>query len=623
VPEYLAPGVFVEEVSFRSRTIEGVPTSTTGFVGMARYGPVHYVMADGVTYGPRPTDARLVTSFADYEDAYGGLEPLQTGDQGERVCYVAHAVRAFFLNGGSVLYISRVFRPNSAADNGVAYQAVSVGAGTATWRARWPGAYGNALVSVAPKRTKNVAVTDSGGNVTAQGAVNGGLAEIYTAPPATPVTDATPLDVTKLAVVHVAQDGTQTFYGQGDVLTTPPAGAQIYLVDMSVTVQAGTDPSVVYTGVGVHPAHRRYIGRILDKDEPADENCVVWLDWTAPGQAAADLAPELAVALAGNPNPRLAHGNDGVTVTADDILGEDADPDDALKKATGLYALGEIDDIAIVAAPDGGSLDGPGLPPTEALAAAGALIAHAELLRYRIAIIDAPPDQSITEIREFRGQFDSTRAALYHPWVVILDPLQAPTAGTPPPTLTLPPSGFVAGIYGRSDANRGVFKAPANEVVQGLTRLEANINTGRQMVLNPEGINALRFFEGGGNKVWGARTVSSDPEWIYVNVRRLFIYLEHSIDNSMQWAVFEPNDQRLWDSIRTSVEDFLFTEWAAGGLLGSKPEEAYFVRCDRTTMTQNDLDNGRLICLIGVAPVKPAEFVIFRIGQWTADATVS
>ncbi len=165
-----------------------------------------------------------------------------------------------------------------------------------------------------------------------------------------------------------------------------------------------------------------------------------------------------------------------------------------------------------------------------------------------------------------------------------------------------------------------MYKAPANEVVQGLTRFEANINKPRNDVLNPEGINALRFFEGRGNRVWGARTMSSDPEWIYVNVRRLFIYLERSIDVSMQYAVFEPNNPRLWDSIRRTVEDFLYVQWLAGALLGATPEEAYFVRCDRTTMTQNDLDNGRLICLIGVAPTKPAEFVIFRIGQFTADA---
>jgi phage tail sheath protein FI len=225
----------------------------------------------------------------------------------------------------------------------------------------------------------------------------------------------------------------------------------------------------------------------------------------------------------------------------------------------------------------------------------------------------------MNEIRDYRGKFDSKYAALYHPWIEILDPTQRPSQGAPQRRIMLPPSGFVTGIYARSDIERGVHKAPANEIVRGLTRFEANINKARQDVLNPEGINALRFFEGRGNRVWGARTISSDPEWKYVNVRRLFIYIEHSIDKGTQWAVFEPNNQRLWANIRQTVEDFLLVLWRDGALLGDKPEDAYFVRCDRTTMTQNDLDNGRLICLIGIAPVKPAEFVIFRIGQWTAD----
>ena len=181
----------------------------------------------------------------------------------------------------------------------------------------------------------------------------------------------------------------------------------------------------------------------------------------------------------------------------------------------------------------------------------------------------------------------------------------------------------MTGIYARSDIQRGVWKAPANEIVSGLTKFEANINKARQDVLNPEGINALRFFEGRGSRVWGARTMTSDPEWKYVNVRRFFIFLEHSIDKSTQWAVFEPNNERLWANVRHTIEDFLLVQWRDGALMGSKPDEAYFVRCDRTTMTQNDLDNGRLICLIGVSPVKPAEFVIFRIGQWTADAKLT
>jgi uncharacterized protein len=253
-------------------------------------------------------------------------------------------------------------------------------------------------------------------------------------------------------------------------------------------------------------------------------------------------------------------------------------------------------------------------------ACADRLITHAEKCRYRIAVIDGPEQSSISEIRAFRGRYDSKYAALYHPWIEILDPLFPSAPGVPPRKLVLPPSGFVTGIYARSDIERGVHKAPANEVVRGLTKFELNINRPRQEVLNPEGVNCLRFFEGRGNRVWGARTISSDPEWKYVNVRRLFIYMEHSIDKATQWAVFEPNNERLWANIKSAVEDFLFVLWRDGALIGDKPEHAYFVRCDRSTMTQNDLDNGRMICLVGVAPSRPAEFVIFRIGQWTAEA---
>jgi phage tail sheath protein FI len=183
----------------------------------------------------------------------------------------------------------------------------------------------------------------------------------------------------------------------------------------------------------------------------------------------------------------------------------------------------------------------------------------------------------------------------------------------------MPPSGFITGIYARNDTERAVYKAPANEVVRLSIGFEQLLNKGQQEVLNPEGINCMRFFEGRGFRVWGARTTSSDPEWKYVNLRRYFAYLERSIDRGTQWAVFEPNNEILWANVRLTIQDFLYNEWAMGGLLGEKPEKAYFVRCDRSTMTQNDLDNGRLVCLIGVAVSRPAEFVIFRIGQWTAD----
>jgi uncharacterized protein len=184
-----------------------------------------------------------------------------------------------------------------------------------------------------------------------------------------------------------------------------------------------------------------------------------------------------------------------------------------------------------------------------------------------------------------------------------------------------PPSGHLAGIYARVDVERGVHKAPANELIRGIVQIDQTINKREQDLLNPFpiNINVLRFFPDRGNRVWGARVVTSDPEWKYINVRRLFIFLESSLTVGTQWVVFEPNDEPLWARVRASVSNFLTTVWRSGALQGATAAEAFFVKCDRTTMTQDDIDNGRLIILVGVAPVKPAEFVIFRIQQKTLE----
>lgn len=623
MPEYLAPGVYVEEVSFRSKSIEGVPTSTTGFAGMTRYGPVQYAG------GPKTSEPRLITSFTEFERVYGGLEPLVIGTT-ERLCFLAHAARAFFDNGGKRLYVSRVFAPRVAPAtdiSGVASLEIRTASAAliATWRARWPGRAGNVLVETRVVRSGNIAFK-VGNVVQVKRARAGAVVEILSAPqtgdPPLKSGNAPPA-LADLAVVEIALDGTQTFV-TNDGLTpySMPVGTEVVirLVEMQVIVTPEGEGAVVYDELAADPRQKRYIGKILQRDDPEDENAIVWLEPNAVSPPTPiDLILDLRGALAGGNPLRLDGGHDGLEASPDNLAGKEADPDHAEQKATGLAALGEIDDIAIVALPDGGGYE---RSSGNCEQAADRLISHAERLRYRIAVVDAPQGSSMTEIRQFRGGFDSKYAALYHPWIEIFDPTERPSQGAPPKRLLLPPSGFVTGIYARSDIERGVHKAPANEVVRGLTRFEANINKGRQDVLNPEGINALRFFEGRGNRVWGARTMSSDPEWKYVNVRRLFIYIEHSIDKGTQWAVFEPNGPRLWANIRQTVEDFLLVLWRDGALLGDKPDQAYFVRCDRTTMTQNDLDNGRMICLVGVAPVKPAEYVIFRVGQWTGDAKV-
>jgi phage tail sheath protein FI len=303
----------------------------------------------------------------------------------------------------------------------------------------------------------------------------------------------------------------------------------------------------------------------------------------------------------------LQNGDDGVLPEATDYEGR-VDPQ--TDRATGLKALEGLEDISIVAAPGSTRGDNP-----QSRSVIGLLISHAERMQYRIAVIDSAKGQTIAEVRQLRALYDSSHAAFYYPWVRIVDPVTQQENH-------YPPSGFVAGIYARNDIERAVYKAPANEVVNLSIGFETLLSKAQQEVLNPEGINCFRFFEGRGMRLWGARTMSSDPEWKYVNLRRYFAYLERSIDKGTQWAVFEPNGERLWANVRRTIEDFLLNEWQNGALLGDKPEKSYFVKCDRSTMSQNDLDNGRLVCLVGVAPLRPAEFVIFRIGQWTADRKI-
>ncbi|HEY0373006.1 MAG TPA: phage tail sheath C-terminal domain-containing protein, partial [Thermoanaerobaculia bacterium] len=278
---------------------------------------------------------------------------------------------------------------------------------------------------------------------------------------------------------------------------------------------------------------------------------------------------------------------------------------------TGIRALEDIDAVSIIAAP--GITD---------LAVQNALIEQCERLKDRFAILDPEPTgtndaPTMTSILSQRGRFDTKYAALYFPRLRMGNPLTDLE-------VSIPPSGHMAGIYARVDIERGVHKAPANEVVRDILGFEATINKETQDLLNPSpmNINVFRDFRADfrGLRIWGARCITSDTEWKYVNVRRLFIFLEESLDQGTQWVVFEPNDERLWARVRQSISAFLTRVWRDGALMGTKAEEAFFVRCDRTTMTQDDLDNGRLIVLIGVAPVKPAEFVIIRIGQFTASA---
>jgi phage tail sheath protein FI len=652
MPEYLAPGVYVEEVSFRAKLIEGVATSTTGFVGPTRYGPTNGL-------------PELVTSFPEFQRIYGGLEQLVYAGAPVHN-YLAQGVRAFFDNGGRRAYIARIFRrtPMPGAPPGgfapgadphfASITLTSQAAAptiSAVVEARYPGLAGQVGFGLTFRIGQNVLVS----------------ARLDPADPASaPV--ATLRGVVPFDLVLVESGG--SFPGAGiywvdsvvdpvttrrtwvlrdeaggliDFRTLPPdpaAGDRVYPVTAAVdAVWYDTEGAVqrrdLWDDVAFHPAHPRSLHRLFGPS-PLDSHIqdlvvpFVFHGGSLEGPALArllldqierDLDPALSLSFptlrphfSTRPRDadqrsfsrRLQGGSDGDRPEAEDYEGnENAGP--AAK--TGLRSLEDIWDVSIVAAP-GHSHKANG--DANVQATANALISHCERMRYRIAVLDSKNAEGIGEVRAFRAVFDSKYAALYYPWVRVLDPVTDRE-------IDLPPSGFVAGIYARNDIERGVHKAPANEVVRGAIGFEVPLNKGHQDVLNPEHINALRYFTGRGYRVWGARTITSDPEWKYVNLRRYFAFLEQSIERGTQWAVFEPNGDELWANVRRTVDDFLFNEWKSSHLLGTRPEEAYFVRCDRTTMTPNDLDNGRMICLIGVCPLRPAEFVIFRIGQWTAD----
>lgn len=280
---------------------------------------------------------------------------------------------------------------------------------------------------------------------------------------------------------------------------------------------------------------------------------------------------------------------------------------------SGVEGLEVLEDVTMLVVPDLMSV-----PPGEKLnldmvkAVQTAMIAHCERLGDRVAILDAPPNATPQEIKEWRmniAGYDSSYAALYYPWIQVDDPIQ----NRPIP---IPPSGHVAGIWARSDNTRGVHKAPANEVVLGATGLAYNCTKGEQDTLNPNGVNCIRAFPGRGIRVWGARTLSSNPSWRYINVRRLFNYVEKSIERGTQWVVFEPNDMMLWARVRRDASAFLTTVWSDGALFGASPAQAFYVKCDAELNPPEQRDLGRLFIEIGMAPVKPAEFVIFRISQW-------
>ena len=278
-----------------------------------------------------------------------------------------------------------------------------------------------------------------------------------------------------------------------------------------------------------------------------------------------------------------------------------------------MGSFAAVDQITMVCIPDLMTLYNNGDDSPHARDVQGKIIAHCENMGDRMAILDTPPNLRAQDVLEWRmnvAGYDSKMAALYYPWIEVMDPL------TSSPIL-IPPSGHVAGAWARTDSTRGVHKAPANEVVRGANGLGFQVTQAEQGALNQNGINCIRAFPGRGIRIWGARTLSSDPEWRYINVRRLFNYVAESIIGGTQWSVFEPNDQRLWMQLQIAATNFLMRVWRAGALFGATPAQAFYVKCDEETNPPEVIEAGQVVCEIGIAPVKPAEFVIFRLSQFT------
>ncbi len=505
MPQYLSPGVYVEEVEAGSRPIEGVGTAVAAFVGLAARGPFN-----------QPT---LVTNWNQFVQTFGDF------NEGS---YLAHAVYGYLQNGGGVCYIVRI------GGNGPA-----------------PSARAEIALGREKGLLYRISALESG--------PSGNDITVEVQEASEPGDDNFKVVVSRAGKVEEVFDNVTTKRGKLNVATVVKAQS-----------------------------------RLIQLEEVA-------------GSTALDPVPQARAALAGG------GATVPVRVSAEDYVGNAAD-------RTGFAGLEAVDTVTMLSVPDLMAAYQQGVIDLEAVQAVQlAMIAHCELMADRVAILDPPPGLNAQQVREWRvdkARYDSKYATLYWPWIKVFDPV----AGQ---GVFVPPSGHMAGVWARSDDTRGVHKAPANEVIRGAIDLDLLITKGEHDLLNPQGINCIRAFPGRGIRVWGARTLSSDPAWRYLNVRRLFNFIEESVIEGTQWVVFEPNDMALWERVKRTINAFLVRVWRDGALFGATPQEAFYVKCDGETNPAEVIDAGQLIVEIGIAPVKPAEFVIFRIAQFSGGTSLT
>jgi phage tail sheath protein FI len=526
MPEYLHPGVYIEEIERGPRPIEGVATSTAAILGETERGSV---------------TPYLVTSYKDYKRWFGDVfDPKK---------FMPYAASGFFENGGKRAYICRLVGKGSKTASEKFGDSFSI-------KATGPGDWGKRVFA---KILPGTTLKDDG-----KTPVGFRLQLAYWSRLPEPFFDPF-LERTRLPRPQQTED-----FDDLDTDESSPDfyGKRVPFIDAEKG-ETNQGPESSALGVLVRTGN-------------------------VPAGAQPEVGAKLLVDGADDPDGVGPEAYDGLAIPG-------------VRTDQGIAAL-ELDpyrDVALVY--------GPSVPT----AIAKKIVSHCEKMRFRFAVIDCDKGKNNPSELEPRsaekGISDSSYAAFYYPWIVTSDP------GSGARKL-IPPGGHVLGVYARSDTERGVFKAPANETVRGALSLEFDINDENQDNLNPKGVNVIRSFPSRGIRVWGARTIASNALWKYVSVRRLFIFLEHSIYEGTQWVVFEPNDDQLWARVTDTIRLFLRTQWRLGALLGRTEQEAFFITCNRTTMSQDDILNGRLICEIGIAPVRPAEFVVFRIFQNTAEA---
>ena len=558
--EYFSPGVYVEEYDNSPRSIEGVGTSTAGFIGFTEKGS-----AQGAPL--------LVTNFKSFTKQFGGF--LSEFTHGE-YRYLANSVEQFFVNGGTRCYVTRVV-PSDA-------KKAEIQAGILRVEAANEGKWGNRIqisMNTVTKRKMQLIAENQSGYVakSVEGFREGDLVEVNG-------------EYNRIVTIY---DNSVTFENKFvnevvDAGIIPKTVVYLVTVDLSVRYN---DEVEIYSEVSFNTASPNYIASKLSGSELVKVQVEQLTELGNPVEAI--LGKEMTsgmICLQGGFDGTMSKVNAGTFIGVDDGPG----------RRTGIQSFLENTTVSMLAIP--------GVTDPEVIVS---LVAHCESVKSRIAVFDMPKEMYKTQdLIEYRGIIDSTYAAMYHPWIQVFDRSSNKSD-------FIPPSGAVLGIYSRTDTNRGVHKAPANEVVF-CTGLKVNYTKAEQDILNPEGVNLIRAIPGQGIRVWGARTASSNGSFKYVNVRRLFIYVEESIKASTNWVVFEPNDPTLWQRVGLTVSSFLDGMWRTGMLSGSSPQEAYFVEIGPTTMSRDDIMNGRLICNIGIAPSRPAEFVIFRVTQHTAEA---